>query len=193
MLWRTSGSNTGMALKGLQIFFPIWPFLTLVMYDKDVYHFGRTKSSPVHMASAMDVHELNMLQVASASKNVYMFTSAANIFRVAQDAVKCRRKKKTVTATFPQPDNGNRKSELIMTSHEDIRLNVTLSFMRVHKRAKTWLKDCRSQRFQQAVYVRDKDAVAQFDAHYDAVKAGTAAPDDIFKSMFGKSVVDGTF
>lgn len=119
MLWRTEGSNTGMASKGLQIFFPIWPFLTLVMYDRDVYHFGRAKLAPVHMASVMDVHELNMLQVAAASKNVYTLTSAANIFKVAQDAVKYRRKKQAVIKTFPQPNEGDHKSELIMISHED--------------------------------------------------------------------------
>lgn len=193
MLWRTEGSNTGMASKGLQIFFPIWPFLTLVMYDRDVYHFGRAKLAPVHMASVMDVHELNMLQVAAASKNVYTLTSAANIFKVAQDAVKYRRKKQAVIKTFPQPNEGDHKSELIMISHEDIRMNATLGFMRVHKRAKAWLKDFRSQRFQQAAVVRDQAVVARFEAHVKAVKDGKAGSEDAIKTVFGKSVVEGTF
>lgn len=193
MMWRTDGSNTGIASKGLQIFFPIWPFLTLVMYDRDVYHFGSAKSAPVHMASAMDVHELNMLQIASASKNVYTFSSAANIFKVTQAAAKYRRKKKVVVRAFPQPSKGGRKSEIIATSHEDIRTNATLSFMRVHKRAKAWLKDFRSHRFQHAVVVRDEALMARFDAHVEAFKNGKTAPEDIMKNVFGKSVVDGTF
>lgn len=193
MLWRTHGSNTGIASKGLQIFFPIWPFLTLVMYDRDVYHLGRAKSDLVHMASAIDVHELNLLQVVAASENVYTFSSAANIFKVAQDASRYLRKKKVVVRTFPQPSQGERKSEIIATSHEDIRTNATLGFMRLHKRAKAWLKDFRSQRFQPAVVVRDQALMARFEAHAKAVKDGKAAPEDAIKSIFGKSVVDGTF
>lgn len=193
MLWRTGGSNTGLASKGLQIFFPIWPFLTLVMYDRDVYHFGRAKSALVHMASAIDVHELNMLQFIAATKNVYTFTSAANIFKVAQDAAKHRRKKKAVIKVFPQPDEGDRKSEIIATSHEDIRTNAMISFMRVHKNAKTWLKKFQAQRYQQATVVRDEVLLERFEAHAEAVKNGKAVPDDAIKSIFGKTVVDGTF
>lgn len=193
MLWRTEGSNTGLASKGLQIFFPIWPFLSLVMYDPDVYHFGRAKSALVHLASAIDVHELNMLQVIAASKNVYTFTPSANIFKVAQYAAEHRRKKKAVVKAFPQPNEGDRKSELIATSHEDIRTNAMLSFMRVHKHAKTWLKNFKSQRYQQATVVRDEVLVARFEAHVKAVTNGKAAPEDAIKSIFGKPVVDGTF
>lgn len=193
MLWRADGSNTGIASKGLQIFFPIWPFLTLVMYDRDVYHFGATRSTPVHVASAEDVHELNMLQAASASENVYTFTSAANIFKVTEDAAKYRRRTKAKVAVFPQPDEGNRKSEPIATSHEDIRTNATLSFLRIHKHAKTWLDKLKSQRFQPAVIVRNREFMSRFESHTEAVKAGKSSHDDAIQSIFGRSVVDGTF
>ena len=193
MMWRTDGSNTGVASKGLQIFFPILPFLTLVMYDRDVYHFGNARSALVHMASPIDVHELNMLQVASASKNVYTFTSAANIFKVTQDAAKYRRKKKVAVRAFPQPSEGSRESEIIATSHEDIRMNAILGFMRVHKRAKTWLRDFRSKRYQPAVVVRDDTLMTRFEAHVEAVKCGKTTPEDVIKNVFGKTIVDGTF
>lgn len=193
MLWRTDGSNTGIASKGLQIFFPVWPFLTLVMYDRDVYHFGRAKLDPVRMASVIDVHELNMLQVAAASENVYTYSSAANIFKVAQEASRYRRKKKVVIRTFPYKSQGDQKSELIATSREDIRTNAVLGFMRVHKRAKNWLKDFISREFQPPVVVRDQALLARYEAHVKAVKDGKAAPEDIVKSIFERPVVDGTF
>lgn len=193
MLWRTSGSNTGIASRGLQIFFPIWPFLTLVMYDRDVYHFGIAKSALAHVASPRDVHELNMLQVASASENVYTFTSAANIFKVTQDAAKYRRKKKATIRALPQPSEGSRKSEIIVTSHEDICTNATFGFMRIHKRAKAWLKDFKSQRYQRAVVVRDEALMARFEAHTKAVKDETASPEDVIKNIFGITIEDGTF
>ena len=193
MLRRTVGSNTGIASKGLQIFFPIWPFLTLVMYDRDVYHFGRAKSALVHIASATDVHELNMLQVIAATKNVYTLTPAANIFKVAQDAAKYRRKKKVVVKAFAQANEGDRNSELIATSREDIRTGAMLGFMRVHKRANTWLKNFNAQTYQQATVVRDEAIVARFEAHIKAVKGGKTVPEDVIKNIFGKTVVDGTF
>lgn len=193
MMWRNAGSNTGIGSKGLQIFFPIWPFLTLVMYDRDVYHFGSAKSAPVYMASAIDVHELNMLQVASASKNVYTFSCAANILKVTQDAARYRRKKKAIVRAFPQPSEGERESEIIATSHEDIRTNVKLDFMRVHKHAKAWIKDFRSYRLQPAVVVRDEVLITRFEAHVEAVKNGKASSEDVIKNVFGKPIVDGIF
>ncbi len=193
MQWRTQGSNTGLASKGLQIFFPIWPFLTLVMYDRDVYHFSRTKSSLVHMATANDVHELNMLQYIAATKNLYTFTHRANVLRVAQQAKKYRRKKKGVVKVFSQLGQANRTSEIIATFHQDIRTHVTLSFMRIHKNARTWLKKFRAQRYQQVAVVRNEPLMERFQAHANAVKESKAAHEDAIKSIFGKSVVDGTF
>lgn len=193
MMWRSDGSNTGIASKGLQIFFPIWPFLTLVMYDRDVYHFGNSKSSLIHMASEMDVHELNMMQVVSATKNVYTFSSASNIYKVAKDAAKYRRNNMVAIRAFPQVREGGRESEIIATSHEDIRTNATLGFMRVHKRAKNWLNEFRSHRFQPAVVVRNEELTTRLKVHIEAVKNGRASPEDAIKSIYGKQIVDGTF
>lgn len=174
MHWRTEGSNTGIASKGLQVFFPIWPFLTLVMYDAGVYHFGKSKSTAVQMASAIDVHELNLLQVASASKNLYVFSSAANVFKVVESGLRYRRSAKGIVTAHPQPDEGTKKSEIIASSHVDIRAPVQLSFLRIHKHAKQWLDSLRAQRYQPAVVVRDLAVMKRFDEHEDAVKAGKA-------------------
>lgn len=193
MHWRTEGSHTALASKGLQVFFPMWPFLTLVMYDRDVYHFGGAKSALVHMASPRDVHELNMLQFISATKNVYTFSPAANIFKVAQDAIRLRRKKKVEVKAFPQPDESGRKSEIIATSHQDIRTNAMLSFMRVHKNAKSWLRKFQAQRYQQVAVVRDEALMERFEKYTEAVKKGEAVQEDAIKCIFGRSVLDGTF
>jgi hypothetical protein len=193
MSWRRVGSNTGLASKGLQVFFPIWPFLTLVMYDRDVYHFGRDKSAPIHMASPMDVHDLNVLQVAATSENLYMFSPAANIFKVTEDAAKFRREKKAVVRAFPQPNEGSRESELVAISYEDIRTNATLGFMRIHKHARAWLENFRSQRLQQAAIVRNPELVARFETHVQAVKDGKATSEEVITNMFGKPIADGTF
>jgi hypothetical protein len=65
--------------------------------------------------------------------------------------------------------------------------------MRVHKRAKAWLRDFRSHRFHPAVVVRDEEHITRFEAHVEAVKNRKADPEDVIKNVFGKPIVDGTF
>jgi hypothetical protein len=193
MQWRTDGSNTGIASKGLQVFLPIWPFLTLVMFDGSVYHFGKSRSAVAHIACPLDVHELNLLQVASASENLYLFSSAANVFNVAEAGVRSRRTEKGSVTAFPQRGEGTRNSEIIATSHVDIRAPVQLSFMRIHKHAKHWLENMKAQRYKPAVVVRDETLMKRFDEYARALKTGKAQPEDAIKHIHGKTVADGTF
>jgi hypothetical protein len=190
---RGDGSNTGMASKGLQVFLPIWPFLTLVMFDGGVYHFGESKSTSVHVASPHDVHELNMLQVASASENLYVFSAAANVFKVAGAGVRYRRNTKGTVMAFPQSDDGTRRSEIIATSHVDIRAPVKLSFLRIHKQARHWLAKTMAQRYQPAVVVRDEALVKRFNDYAAALKRGNAQPEDAIMHVHGRTITDGTF
>jgi len=193
MNWRRLGSNTGIASKGLQILFPICPILTLVMYDKDVYHFGRSKSSAIEVASAQDVHELNVLQMVSASKNVYLFSPAANVFKVAEHAMRFRRTKKGLVQVVAQTEDEKGKSELIQTSHEDIRTDARLDFLRIHSQAKRWLGAFRSEKYQKAVVLRNDHYWERFQAHENAIGAGDAKFEDMVSAIYGKAVQDGTF
>lgn len=55
-------SRTSFTAKGLQIFLPISPKLTLCLYDKGVYKFNNSRSSVMELGSEEDVHLLNTLQ-----------------------------------------------------------------------------------------------------------------------------------
>lgn len=193
MNWRSLSSNTGIASKGLQIFLPICPFLTLVMYDNGVYHFGSNKSTALQVASAQDVHDLNVLQIVSASENVYLFSPAANVFKVSEHAMKFRRGKKALVQVVAQKEDEKGKSELIQTSHEDIRTNARLDFLRVHNQAKRWLEAFRSEKYQKAVVLRNEHYFERFQAHEKAIKAGDAKFEDMVSAIYGKAVQDGTF
>lgn len=193
MEWRTFGSNTGLAAKGLQIFFPICPFLTLVMYDKGVYHFGATKSSHLHVASAADVMDLNVLQLASASENAYLSSSAANIFTASQRAMRYRRGKKTVVKVVAEKQEKNGNSELVQTSHQDIRTDAVLPFLRIHKHATRWAEAFKKEKYQKASVVRDEQLLKRFEAHDQAIRTGKAKFEDMIFAVYGKHVEDGTF
>ncbi len=191
--WRTVGSNTGIASKGLAILFPICPFLTLVMFDKDVYHFGGSKSTAVALASQKDVFELNVLQAASATENVYLYSSAANIYKVVDKAIPFRQAKKGIVQVVAENEDAHGKSELIQTSHRDIRTDADISFLRVHKFASRWLREMQAEKYQKAVFLRNEKYMQRFEDHDNAVKAGTAAYEDMITAIYGKGVGDHTF
>lgn len=194
MQWRGIGSNTGMASKGLQIFLPIWPFLTLVLYDKDVYRFGRTKADRAALASRQDVHDLNVLQAVSAAENVYLANAgAAEIYRVRDHATKFRRTEKSHVISFEGPERDGETSQIIGTSNVDIRTDASLDFLRVHKRGSAWLTDFKSQRQQPIGVVRDEALLRRFENHRDAVLTGQAAPENVIPTVFGRVIEDNTF
>ncbi len=194
MQWRTFGSNTGMASKGLQVFLPIWPRITLVMYDRYVYRFGRTKADSEAWASMEQVQELNVLQAASASENVYLLGADADIYRVRDHAAKFRRMKKSNVVAFEEklePDGST--SQIIGTSNVDIRTDASLDFLRIHKRASSWLAEFRALRHQPVAVVRDAELLRKFEAHRDGVMAGRADPEDVIPAVFGRKIVEDTF
>lgn len=191
--WRTVGSNTGIASKGLVIFLPICPILTLVMFDKNVYHFGGSKSTTVALASQKDVHELNVFQAASATENVYLYSSAANIYKVVDKAIPFRQAKKGIVQVVAENEHAQGKSELIQTSHKDLRTDADLSFLRVHKHASRWLREMQAEKYQKAVLIRNETYMQRFQDHDNAVKAGTATYEDVIAAIYGKNVDDNTF
>ena len=193
MEWRTLGSNTGLAAKGLQIFFPICPFLTLVMYDKSVYRFGGSKSATLHLACAGDVMDLNVLQVASASKNVYFFSQAANVFKVSEKAMPYRRLRKAVVRVFAESQKTDRSSEIVQTSRQDLRTGASLQFLRTHKHAARWLEAFKKAKYQKAATVRDEQLLERFEAHDLAVETGNAKFEEMVFAVYGRHVKDGTF
>jgi len=61
---------TGMAIKGIQMFLPISPQITLAAYDPTTYEYGNTRSR-ICRANKKDVATLNKLQAITAVNNIY--------------------------------------------------------------------------------------------------------------------------
>jgi len=62
--------RTGLAMRGLKLFFPISPTITLVYYDSDVYEIGKDDSS-VELFSLKDVWLLNLIQTLSCNEIIF--------------------------------------------------------------------------------------------------------------------------
>lgn len=63
-------SKTGLAMRGLKLFFPISPTITLLYYDSDIYEIGIDDSN-VELFSLKDVRLLNLIQTFSCNENIY--------------------------------------------------------------------------------------------------------------------------
>jgi uncharacterized protein DUF4238 len=82
-------SDTGIACRGIQIFFPVGPKHLLALFDADVYKVGGRNFRVVCVdVTEDDVHSLNVLQAVNADAHLYFNESAdiRYISRIVRDA-----------------------------------------------------------------------------------------------------------
>lgn len=182
---RREGSNTGAATKGLQIFFPLSPDLLLVLYDGNVY---RAETKPKNSLVARnlpdtDILEINKLQFVSAYENIYFCNNGFDVERLSRLGIKYRRSRKNSQKVFPQWENEERRSELIMTSNEDVRTDLALSFLKVKKSATRWLGEFMKLKSRPAVVQRDDELMRAHQAFGKLVKEGVYSYGDFFEFL----------
>lgn len=185
--FRTFVSNTGMPSKGLQIFFPLGPGKVAFLYDADVYRVGNRKQSVIEIRDPRDLHEINALQMCSASANVYFSDKDANLDALYAKAKPFLRQRKSNFRVFPGETTPEGRSEYLATSQEDVRTNLSLSFVRVRKSAKRWRDAFREQREQPAVVVRDRKIMDAHREFFDRVRKGELQPSQFFEFLATKN------
>ena len=136
--FRKFGSNTGLATKGLQIFFPISPDKIILLYDSDVYRVGSEKKIAIEILNNKDISNINTLQACSCYENIYFRDEKLNVQALHRKAKPYMRSIKAGIKIFPQYDNKYQKSEIMMSYREDIRIDLNLSFISLRKSAKKW-------------------------------------------------------
>lgn len=136
------GGTTGIANKGLQIFFPIDRKNLLMVYDSRVYSVGKRRERVVPVAGDHDVGQLNLLQFASAESNVYFHGPGAAVEALHKRALRYYRKEKSRTQVLG-PKSTVPGSQLIVTADVDVQTNLRLSFVRIVRRERLWLANLR--------------------------------------------------
>ena len=186
MAFRRHVSNTGLPTKGLQIFFPIDPNNVILLYDPNVYRVGNDKKDIIEITDVRDIYEINTLQICSCLENIYFLGQNFNCDALHKKAKPFLRRTKARIESFPQYENEYRKSELLMTSLEDIRTNLNLSFLTVRKSAKKWMEKFRSLRLQPAAVVRNEQLCEDHREFIEAVEKKLYNPWDFFKFVSDK-------
>ena len=92
--FRKDGSNTGFATKGLKIFLPVDPNHIILLYDDNVYKVGNNKNNVVYADRRREADQLNMLQICSASENIYFRDEALDVENLNKMAEDFRTEKK---------------------------------------------------------------------------------------------------
>lgn len=174
-------SNTGLATKGLMIFFPISPGSTLILYDKTSYQLGNPNISTIETTLERDINEINAIQYCSAKENIYLNCADFNIHLLHKKASPLR----------PQKTNKfnimkiNEDREFITTSNVDIDTNLSLSFLRTRTSTKKWLNNLKRQSFQPAIILRNPELHDTHDKKIDAL-----VKSDISQDQYSEYVCD---
>ena len=123
----------GLALKGLQLFMPLSPLVTLAVYDPAVYEYGDEHSLFVQ-ASAGDVENLNKMQAINALECCFFDRRHAdggfeNLLQARASHPGIYDKPIAESPFIRRPDETI--SRLVMVAHRGIRIGAALNFLKV--------------------------------------------------------------
>ncbi len=127
-------NNVGLFTKGLQLFFPLSPELSLVLYDSRVYRVGKKSDGETIHTSETDVDSLNSLQMMSAGSTVYCTQSTDE--RCLRNLLRsCKRSRISPGADVKEYRHTTEPSRsLVEIRGAEIRCDLSLSCIRLHRR-----------------------------------------------------------
>jgi hypothetical protein len=177
------GSSTGLASKGLQIFFPLSPAHMLHFYDPEVYACEPRRSLATVVSTVQDMDQLNALQVVSALENVYYSGHTSNVFRAVEIGMKRRRPRKASIFKGPEKTTATGGSQLIGSSRVDVRTNLDLSFVRLLKPAKRWREERKKPGPKRVSVVRNEWLLKEHEKFSELVDMGQYQPTEFLRYL----------
>ncbi|CAG0996748.1 hypothetical protein BURK2_02724 [Burkholderiales bacterium] len=171
-------SHTGLGSVGLQIFYPLSPKLTLVMFDSKVYNYGSREERVIHVKSKRDVRALNTLQVVSASANVYFQTDACEPFVALQQGRPFIRKELAKLIVVPEPAG----LRIGITAY-DVKTNLNLSFIHIRRDGKAFVERFKAASPKPDKLIRSRGLWDDHDRFWDDVAGGRLKVSDVFQVL----------
>ena len=182
MSFRKDGSNTGLAAKGLEIFLPTDPGHMILFYDDNVYQAGTDTSAIVYIDRNRDAEQLNLLQICSASENLYFRNKFLDMEALHGKGIKFRSEIKSdvqVVQSDSHENGGTR--ELVRSSRIDVNTNLSLRFLNIKYRAKRWRSAFKKMRVQPVSIIRNERLRGALDDFEAEVKKGNYTRGQFFK------------
>jgi len=140
-------STTGSVQIGLQIFLPVSPTTTLLLYDREIYKVGN-RESHVSIATANDVRMMNMFQAVAARQNVYFSNEKdeKEVGACIRTAAAYLGEKGIRTLEYPEQGNEG-ASSLIHQFHQTPNLHPRFSFSQIRYRPRMVPVDQRERKY----------------------------------------------
>lgn len=131
-------ATTGLAIKGLQLFFPLSPRLLLVFFDEFVYKLDTRNTETISITEAIDVHELNALQIINCNECIYCGNNIdLTYLKQLREKYKALKEKAVQFSHMQKPELGSNHG-LLINSEYNAQLNLNLSFIKLTKKAKQY-------------------------------------------------------
>lgn len=125
------GGITGIECKGLQIFFPITPKLTVIFYDSWVYKVGNRKDKKIIIEEKEEIDQLNLCQFLNCQQNLY-FNEIIN--KEYLDSIQKKSEKyenSGIVSVNEYPDfrktEGENTSSLVVTGATDVKIRLKIN------------------------------------------------------------------
>lgn len=131
---RMHACNTGLMTRGLIVCLPVSPKALILIYDGATYKM-KGRCSMIRIRNRRDVDEFNRLQLASADEIAYFDSSVdvgylAHLVETVHDIRDARQIRVMEYRSVDSPNHS-----LIHTRSPEIRMNLSLSFMRIMRKA----------------------------------------------------------
>ena len=184
MSFRSDGSNTGFATKGLQIFLPIDPHHMILLYDVNVYSVGIEKNNAVYINRSRDVEQLNMLQFCSASENVYFQDGSLDMAILHEKGKDFRNEIKSDFAVVQVERLAKGETrELVRSSRVDIKTNLSVKFLAIKFSARRWRTEFKKLQVQPVSVIRNEELMNAFERFQMQVKEGRYTQGQFFEFL----------
>lgn len=127
--------STGLAAKGLQIFYPIHPRLMICLYDANIYNFGNSRENVCSTESTEEIHQLNGLQLTNSKSQVFFDDSITEdyISELYKNFFEYRETAKDINKIIHK---GNRK--FFFTGYQDAYIKLSLNFFSLRVKAESF-------------------------------------------------------
>ncbi|MBB4223954.1 DUF4238 domain-containing protein [Variovorax guangxiensis] len=141
-------SYTGITKRGVQIFLPLSPSITLALIDKSVYKFGEKGSSHTVLSDKRDIELLNSLQFRSRQDFV-VFPSAMDVGYVQRSCAEIPASSLMIARagkTDPVSIGGGKLSSSVYVWRTQARYEQWLSMCKIKRQVSKRSVECRDRR-----------------------------------------------
>ena len=184
--FQSQNSNTGLNVKGMQLFFPIDPGRVLLFYDAGVYSVGQRNRHMVDISSPQDVDQVNLLQMCGCQHNVYFRDEDLDLEPRHQRALRFRQQSKTQLQVFSEVNSEPRTRKLVAMSFSDVRTNLSLSCVRITRRARRWRTRFRKKKERPAAVARNQPLIDAYQQYEGGIRDGRVNPAELFQHLCRK-------